>query len=71
LALTIDHGAHGAAASNQTALSTRNARIVLAMACIAWFVILCFIATLRLNAFSVADEAGYLLPILYGFDAEN
>jgi phosphoglycerol transferase len=44
---------------------------VLAIACIAWFVILCFIATLRLNAFSVADEAGYLLPILYGFDAEK
>jgi len=44
---------------------------VLAIACIAWFVILCFVATLRANVFSVADEAGYLLPILYGFDAEK
>ncbi len=50
---------------------TRNARLVLPIACIAWFVVLCFVATLRLNTFSVADEAGYLLPILYGFDAEN
>lgn len=69
--MTIDHGAHGAAASSQTAWSARHARIVLAIACITWFVILCFVATLRANVFSVADEAGYLLPILYGFKAEN
>jgi len=54
-----------------TSALTRNASIVLAIACIAWFVILCFVATLRANVFSVADEAGYLLPILYGFDAEK
>lgn len=54
-----------------TSVLTRNARTVLAIAGVALFVILCFVATLRLNAFSVSDEAGYLLPILYGFDAEN
>ena len=54
-----------------TSALARNARTLLAIGCIAWFVILCFVATLRLNAFSVADEAGYLLPILYGFDAEK
>ncbi len=54
-----------------TSALTRNASMVLAIACIAWFVILCLVATLRLNTFSVADEAGYLLPLLYGFDAES
>ncbi len=48
----------------------RNARLLLAAACIVWFVLLCFVASLTPNAF-VVDETGYLLPILYGFNAEN
>ena len=69
--MTVHHGAHRAAESCRPAPTVRNARAVLAIACIAWFVFLCFAATLRSTVFSVADEAGYLLPILYGFDAEN
>lgn len=54
-----------------TPSSARNAQILLAIACITWFAVLCFGAYLTPNAFVFGDEAGYLLPILYGSHADN
>ena len=50
---------------------TRNARTLLAIASITWFGVLCFSASLTPNAIVLSDEAGYLLPILYGSNADN
>lgn len=54
-----------------TSALMRNARILLAIACITWVAVLCFVASLTPNAFVFSDEAGYLLPILYGSNADN
>lgn len=48
----------------------QNARTSLAAVCLIWFLVLSFSVSLTPYAF-VVDETGYLLPTLYGWDAES
>ncbi len=48
----------------------RQAHLLLAIACVTWLALLCLVAIVTRQVF-VADEAGYLLPILHGWSAAS
>jgi hypothetical protein len=48
----------------------RYAKRLLAIACVTWLALLCLVAIITRQVF-IADEAGYLLPILHGSSAAS
>lgn len=53
------------------ATATRNARLLLVVIAVAWLAALCLMASLTPHAFVFSDEAGYFLPMLFGYDENN
>src|SRR6516162_559273 len=50
---------------------TQRAQILLVATCVIWFGLLCVSGYLTPTAFVFSDEAGYLLPILHGWNKYN
>jgi hypothetical protein len=58
-------------ASSAVLIPTRHPVASLTVICLAWFTTLSFVASLTPNGIVFGDEAGYLLPTLFGADAHN